>query len=240
MQSRNRLNGLNRTHLKLIFSHTFGFENGRHDVCEEASLVIWKVLSLLFLIDTCRIHESIGDGRAWKTALAILRSLSRDIENFPMSVTDVECQVIPFSTGYNSSLSEYRPECSVVSYAPAWRLWRNIISHLKGSIVALFDRHLSHTCTWVYRWWACLRDCPRWMSHTRGCCQYRYQYRDNRWQGHFPFYGNGSLSSMPITSWLYIRLTCHLALRLLLEHKTQQNTQVCIPKENCYIQSKMV
>ena len=31
----------------------------------------------------------------------ILRSLSRDIENFPMSVTDVECQVIPFWTGYN-------------------------------------------------------------------------------------------------------------------------------------------
>jgi hypothetical protein len=29
----------------------------------------------------------------------ILRSLSRDIENFPMSVTDVECQVIPFWTG---------------------------------------------------------------------------------------------------------------------------------------------
>jgi hypothetical protein len=48
----------------------------------------------------------------------ILRSLSRDIENFPMSVTDVECQVIPFWTGYNSSLSEYRPEYSVVSYAP--------------------------------------------------------------------------------------------------------------------------
>jgi hypothetical protein len=47
-----------------------------------------------------------------------LRSLSRDIENFPMSVTDVECQVIPFWTGYNSSLSEYRPEYSVVSYAP--------------------------------------------------------------------------------------------------------------------------
>ena len=34
----------------------------------------------------------------------ILRSLSRDIENFPMSVADVECQVIPFWTGYNSSL----------------------------------------------------------------------------------------------------------------------------------------
>jgi hypothetical protein len=48
----------------------------------------------------------------------ILRSLSRDIEHFPMSVTDVECQVIPFWTGYNSSLSEYKPECSVVSYAP--------------------------------------------------------------------------------------------------------------------------
>jgi hypothetical protein len=48
----------------------------------------------------------------------ILRSLSRDIENFPMSVTDVECQVIPFWTGYNSSLSEYRPEYSIVSYAP--------------------------------------------------------------------------------------------------------------------------
>jgi hypothetical protein len=26
----------------------------------------------------------------------ILRSLSRDIEHFPMSITDVECQVIPF------------------------------------------------------------------------------------------------------------------------------------------------
>jgi hypothetical protein len=26
-----------------------------------------------------------------------------------------------------------------------------------------------------------------------------------------------------------------LALRLQLEHTTQQNTQVCIPKENCYI-----
>jgi hypothetical protein len=39
---------------------------------------------------------------------------------------------------------------------------------------------------------------------------------------------------------LYITLTCHLALRLQLEHTTQQNTQVCIPKENCYIQSKMV
>jgi hypothetical protein len=48
----------------------------------------------------------------------ILRSLSRDIEHFPMSVTDVECQVIPFWTGYNSSLSECRPEYSVVSYAP--------------------------------------------------------------------------------------------------------------------------
>jgi hypothetical protein len=48
----------------------------------------------------------------------ILRSLSRDIENFPMSVTYVECQLIPFWTGYNSSLSEYRPEYSVVSYAP--------------------------------------------------------------------------------------------------------------------------
>jgi hypothetical protein len=32
----------------------------------------------------------------------ILRSLSRDIEHFPMSVTDVECHVIPFWTGYNS------------------------------------------------------------------------------------------------------------------------------------------
>ena len=50
--------------------------------------------------------------------ILFLRSLSRDIENFPMSVTDVECQVIPFWTGYNSSLSEYRPEYSVVSYAP--------------------------------------------------------------------------------------------------------------------------
>jgi hypothetical protein len=110
-----------------------------HDVCEEASLVIWKVLSLLYLIDTCRIHESIGDGHAWKTALAIyclcidiyivstflyetstltdrnnaiwdintLFDLSRDIEHFPMSITDVECQVIPFWTGYNSSLLEY-------------------------------------------------------------------------------------------------------------------------------------
>ena len=48
----------------------------------------------------------------------ILRSLSRDIEHFPMSITDVECQVIPFWTGYNSSLLEYRPEYSVVSYAP--------------------------------------------------------------------------------------------------------------------------
>ena len=35
-----------------------------------------------------------------------------------MSVTDVECQVIPFWTGNNSSLSEYRTEYSVVSYAP--------------------------------------------------------------------------------------------------------------------------
>jgi hypothetical protein len=42
------------------------------------------------------------------------RSLSRDIGNFPMSVTDVECQVIPFWTGYNSSLSEYRPGYSEV------------------------------------------------------------------------------------------------------------------------------
>jgi hypothetical protein len=71
--------------------HTFGFENVGHDVCEEASLVIWKVLSLLFF---------------------------------------------------------------------------------------------------------CL---SRWMSHTRGCWQYRYQYRENKWQEHFPFYGKGSLSSMPIT-----------------------------------------
>ena len=46
--------------------------------------------------------------------------------------------------------------------------------------------------------WHCSR-LSRWMSHTRGCWQYRYQYRDNRWQGHFPFYGKGSLSSMIIT-----------------------------------------
>jgi hypothetical protein len=39
-------------------------------------------------------------------------------EHFPMSITDVECQVIPFWTGYNSSLLEYRPEYAVVSYAP--------------------------------------------------------------------------------------------------------------------------
>jgi hypothetical protein len=44
--------------------------------------------------------------------------VTRDIENFSMSATDVEFQVIPFWTGYNSSLSEYRPEYSVVLYAP--------------------------------------------------------------------------------------------------------------------------
>jgi hypothetical protein len=32
---------------------------------------------------------------------------------------------------------------------------------------------------------------------------FQSNYRDNRWQGHFPFYGNGSLSSMPITYRLY-------------------------------------
>jgi hypothetical protein len=51
---------------------------------------------------------------------------------------------------------------------------------------------------------SCMRH-PPWQTgtmpsgNTRGCWQYRYQYRDNRWQGHFPFYGKGSLSSVPIT-----------------------------------------
>jgi hypothetical protein len=52
--------------------------------------------------------------------------------------------------------------------------------------------------------------------------------------------GSVVLSFLDTYAWLYIPLTCHLALRLQLEHTTQQNTQVCIPKENCYIQSKMV
>jgi hypothetical protein len=61
----------------------------------------------------------------------IVRSLSRDIENFPMSVSDVECQVIPFWTGYNSSLSEYRSEYSVVSYAPLCTTQRKLIATVR-------------------------------------------------------------------------------------------------------------
>jgi hypothetical protein len=36
----------------------------------------------------------------------------------PFKTDAFDCQYIPFWTGYNSSTSDYRPEFSVVSYAP--------------------------------------------------------------------------------------------------------------------------
>jgi hypothetical protein len=54
-------------------------------------MVVYTVDMSIGLASTIGVSEIL-----W----VILRSLSRDIENFPMSVTDVECQVIPFWTGY--------------------------------------------------------------------------------------------------------------------------------------------
>jgi hypothetical protein len=62
----------------------------------------------------------------------ILRWLSRYIENFPISVTDVECQVIPFWTGYNSSLSEYRPEWLSAFFE--WCRENDILTALKDKL----------------------------------------------------------------------------------------------------------
>ena len=47
-----------------------------------------------------------------------LRSFARDPCILPFKTDAFDCQYIPFWTGYNSSTSDYRPEFSVVSYAP--------------------------------------------------------------------------------------------------------------------------
>jgi hypothetical protein len=48
----------------------------------------------------------------------LLRSISRKIVDIPIRFPANQPQQIPFWTGYNSGLSEYKSECSVVSYAP--------------------------------------------------------------------------------------------------------------------------
>ncbi|CAG2226531.1 unnamed protein product [Mytilus edulis] len=48
----------------------------------------------------------------------ILRSMSRDIDNFPVQLDKFDHQTIPFWTGYNSTLSEFRHEFAVVSNNP--------------------------------------------------------------------------------------------------------------------------
>ncbi|CAC5411581.1 unnamed protein product [Mytilus coruscus] len=44
--------------------------------------------------------------------------MSKDIDNFPVQLDKFNHQTIPFWTGYNSTLSEFRHEFAVVSYAP--------------------------------------------------------------------------------------------------------------------------
>ena len=48
----------------------------------------------------------------------LLRSISKKILDIPIRFPANQPQQIPFWTGYNSSLSEYKSEFSVVSYAP--------------------------------------------------------------------------------------------------------------------------